>query len=88
VQPFRDDDDVLRARAGELEEELSGLRERLTRLRGPAQLRVEQLEKAVEAERRMLEVTRRQPVALMMWVNQDMLLLAIALFCFVLLRLC
>lgn len=90
MQPFRDDDDVLKARAVELEEELSGLRERLARLREPAQARVEQLERAVERQRRILESTRRQPAALMMWSNQGLALplLFLAFLSFMLMRYC
>jgi hypothetical protein len=44
----------------ELEEELSGLRDRIAAARAPADGRLDQLEHAIESERRLLQVARFQ----------------------------
>lgn len=58
MQPFRDDDEVLRARVTELEEELTLLRDRIAEARAPADGRLDRLERTIESERRLLCAAR------------------------------
>lgn len=62
MQPFRGDDEIVRARVRELEEELSGLRSRLAHAHAPEARRLDQLEHAIESERQLLAVARMQLV--------------------------